>query len=274
MLLHQKLGTRFVSVNGIYLPGNKAINYLRGCCAPIWGYNFDPRFQYSLKGASVLCERKGNLFCLFAAHQLKDSGGERSPDQIFVSLRETGGPLIRGSGCLLFRSSGRFSEYHDVCAMLLPAWLVEKHKDRNALFIKLRNETPEADGSEYAFALGYPHKMAEFVTAEQADGEYGFEEVHINQLRVHGAIGEGRIFDLPYLQLYPGDIVKDICNYDLSGFSGGPVFSIHRRHKTAEFRGMVVTAGKDRIRYVPTDAITEFLDGFSLGEPGGAALSA
>jgi len=165
---------------------------------------------------------------------------------------------------LLYRDNDLLSEQLDICAMVLPSSLVTKNKDNNALFIKMLDNFSDVDGSEYAFALGYPHKIAEYITALQADGEYGLEKVCINQLRVHGFISSDLSFGLPYLELHVGDIVKDMCQHDLSGFSGGPVFSIHRRHKIAELRGIAVTAGMGRIRYIPTHVINEFLDGFNF----------
>ena len=93
----ETIGSRFVSVNGILLPGNDAIERIRGCCTPLWARNADANFPFSFKGSSWLCERKGIHFCVYTGHQMREVKNHRHPKEMFFLLREKGDVLIRGS---------------------------------------------------------------------------------------------------------------------------------------------------------------------------------
>jgi hypothetical protein len=253
-------GTTFVSVNGILLPGNKAVDYVRGCCTPIWGRAADPRFNCEFRGSSVLCELGGNFFCVFTAHQLKTSDRTRMPNEMYLSLGRADGPLVSGSAYLFYENGQEFSDYCDLCALLIAPSTVARHKGASTVFIRVPVFQTELCGREYAFALGYPHRLIEYTISDIECDDIN-DHINMPQLRVRGAI-RSQSCDPPYLSIDAGAVLRDKCYNDLAGFSGGPIFSIHAKHRVVEFRGISVRAGADLIRFIPTPVINAFLRRF------------
>jgi hypothetical protein len=77
------LGARFVSLNGLHLPANTAIQMARRSCAPLWARNHVPAYPFSFRGSSFLYKVKGISYCVFTRHQT--NGYEF--DDISISLR-------------------------------------------------------------------------------------------------------------------------------------------------------------------------------------------
>ncbi len=248
-------------MNGIQLPGNKAVAYLRGCCTPVWAQAALPRFNCHFRGSSFLCERNGEFYCIFTAHQLKDHKRRRTPREIYFSLGKIGGPLVTGKAALFYEEGEEFSDYCDLCALLIEPSTVARHKEVSTVFIKIPDFQTELDGREHAFALGYPHKLVEY-TIGNIEDEIITDRINMHQLRVHGVIRSEKNNDLPYLSIVAGDVLSKRCSNDLDGFSGGPIFSIHAKHRLAEFRGITVRAGTNLIRFIPAPVISEFLNRF------------
>lgn len=264
LLLHTPgvpFASEMVLTNGIYLPAARAIEYLRGCCAPLWARNADENFPFSFRGSSFLCKRHGLHFGVFTAHQVMDNQQERSPEELFFSFRETCSSLLRGSTCIGYTRNDNTSERFDLRAMVIPDELLAEHKDERTYFFDTSDTWSLLDGTEYVFAFGHPSKMTEITTSDEAAEVYKTEGVNLYQLRVDGTLLPQLNHGLPCLKLNVGSVIKYCCDSDLDGFSGGPVFSIHLKYRIVEFRGLITTAGKEHIRFIPAPWVYELLDG-------------
>ena len=146
--------------------------------------------------------------------------------------------------------------------MMIPDSTRIKHQDKKTLFFKAIDYLSDLDGQEYTFAIGYPKNLNEVDISEDDSGVYRISNFELGQLRVDGSVLPTLNCDLPCMKLNVGPVFEYTCARDLDGFSGGPVFSLHPKHKAIEFRGIAVTAGRDHIRFIPASWVNLFLDDF------------
>jgi hypothetical protein len=247
-----RFAPKYVQANGIHLPLFAAIDYLRGCCTPLWGRNADQNFPFSFRGSAFLCKFWGRHFCVFTAHQIFGHKLSRSPEEHFVSLRQLSKTNIRGD--MIFGDT-RF----DLVAMPIAESIIEKNRDEKTLFFEISRSRWQFDGTEYFFAFGYPSKLIDCqIDASDAENcKAG--DCDLYQLTVDGRLSPEFNIGLPCLKLNDGSVLKHCCQENLDGFSGGPIFSIHPENRVVEFRGVATTAGKDQIRFTPAPCVIETL---------------
>jgi hypothetical protein len=239
-----RFAPKYVQANEIHLPLFVAIDYLRGCCTPLWGRNADPNFPLSFKGSAFLCKYRGRYFCVFTEHQIFEHKSLRSPVEYFIALQQVSKMAIRGD--VLFGD-----QRCELAVMAIPKIMIKRNKDEKTLFFELSSSWSEPDGTEYFFAFGYPSKLTDCRIDASDPENCKAGDCDLYQLTVDGWLSPQLNFGLPSLRLNVGSVLKYCCQEDLDGFSGGPIFSIHPENRVVEFRGIATTAGKDVIRFTP-----------------------
>lgn len=236
------IGTRFVSVNGLHLPANQAIAYARGCCTPLWARNRDPAFPFSFRGSAFLHKRHGKHYVIFTHHQTMGW----NMDDMCVSLRRDSRIMQSGKTYIGYIGGAQLHERHDLCAMILADDAVQRNLERGTIFYEpLRAPSSKEADQEIFSALGYPHALSDLTCSDKIEAH------DLSQVRVDGTwIPPKNTDDLHGLHVNIGPIMRERCNGDFCGFSGGPVFSIHARRKAFEFRGIIIR-GKGPLFFAP-----------------------
>jgi hypothetical protein len=246
------LGLRHVSLNGLFLPANLAVQQARRCCVALRTSTDFGAWPITNRGTGVLYAYGGRQFCVFTRHQL---GRDAHPSQ--VVLRLTGKERS-------FYSGGRFVEYtqlkcgpeeHDLCLVELP-WTIERSSGSPLFFAATPPTRMATDGSEIYFAIGYPSKLTQLEVTD--DG--ASEGIALSQVLVWASQLILRRGDLPKLELVPGEVMLPRCSGDYDGFSGGPVFSVNSETRAIELRGIIIRGGIDKLFFASIEWVQKLCD--------------
>ena len=247
------IGSRYTAVNGLHLPANQAVAYLRGCCTPMWARNHISAYPFSFRGSSFLYRRRGQHYAIFTSHQV----GQWKMDDMSISLQHDSKIIQNGSSYIGYSDGAQTHEGYDLCAMVLARAAILRNKDHETLFFNSM-EAPRAEGgdNEHFFALGYPSQLVDLECTDK------IESVDLSQVRVVGSwVAPASSDSLHGLHIQLGMVMAGRCGGNFDGFSGGPVFSIHAARKIIEFRGIVIRGGGPALYFAPTHWIDAMCDG-------------
>lgn len=248
---HAFIGARFVSVNGLHLPADHAIAYVRGCCTPIWARNDDPAFPFSFRGSAFLYRRCGQYLAVFSQHQ---AVGWQF-DDMCVSLRRDCRIMQSGRRYVGYIGGATTHEVHDLCAMVLAEDAVARNLQRGTIFYEPLDATNRQEPDELIMAFGYPHALSDLTCSDKVDAH------DLSQVRIDGAwIPPASANALHGLKVNIGPIMSERCQGDFCGFSGGPVFSVHAGRRALEFRGILIRGGNGVLHYAPSAWIDALCD--------------
>lgn len=244
------LGLRHLSLNGLFLPANLAVQQTRRTCVSLHIVNDDPDWPVSNRGTAFLYWYRGRRFGVFSWHQVKD----RDPEKICVQLTNEGGRLFSGCRITRFRARDSDIEEHDLCAIEFPASIPVD--PAGPLFFNARTTTPPGDGeTEECFCIGYPSTLTEMA------GDYRVEAMSVAQVLVWADEVSRPAKGLHMLRLGgESQVMQPRCQGNYDGFSGGPVFAASTISRAIEFRGTILRGGHDRLFYVPAPWIDRLCD--------------
>jgi hypothetical protein len=247
------LGGDNVSVNGIFLPANFAIQHARRCCVPLHASTGMSSWPVRNLGSGVLYAYRGRQYCVFTRHQLQ---GEIKPWQIHLRLDPGSHALHGGVRYFEFPHPHPLIEEHDLCLLEMP-WTLN-HRPEGPMFIQATPPTSLGDDdAEHYFAVGYPSKLTQMDASEE-DGHN--RHIGLTQVRVQASSLTVSPNDLPTLTLMTGEVMLPRCSGNFDGFSGGPVFGVNRQTASLTLRGIVVRGGIDKVSFVPTDWVQKLCD--------------
>jgi len=233
------MGERYVSFNGVLVPGNSAVHLCRNSVVALHTRTGDLSWPIANRGTGFLYRYRGRQFCLFTRHQIKP---DYHHQQIVIQLILDSDRLYAGGRFFEYATSTDEREECDVCALEVP-WEL----DRSASEVCFFNATScRNSGQKKYFTVGFPHKLAELAGEERSEG------IRIAQVLVWGEAVERDQSGLFVLHLGgESSIMIPRCGGDFSGFSGAPVFSFDRDFKSVAFEGIVNRGGCDKLFFVP-----------------------
>lgn len=233
------LGVRHVLLNGLWLPGNFAVQQCRRMCVPIHLVTGDAAWPLSIRGTGFLYSIFGRQFCIFTKHQL---GRDFEASQVYLKLTDDRDHrTLHGGTCLVEFPKDDDREEYDLCAIEMP-WSVEAGPDTRVFFIARDTVPPSCNEADKFFALGYPS------TLTQMHGVECSERIEMAQVLVWAECVIESASTLPMLKLLEcSEVMSPRCGGNFDGFSGGPVFSVNTRSRAIEFRGIVIRGGRDKL---------------------------
>lgn len=251
--MQEILGSRFASINGIWLPGNRAVDETRRCVVSLHAVSGDENWPTRNLGTAFLYEVLGRRFCVFTRHQVRDIS---NPDLLCVHLSSNRSRLFTGGR--FFQCDG-IREEDDLCILEMPQLPPEAGSDSPSWFRDLGLST-QGDECEKFFTIGYPSKLTEL------SGEDKCEGVALSQVLVWAGSLSLVPGQLPMLRIPPGEVMVPKCEGDYDGFSGAPVFGLSAHQRVIRFLGLVIRGGRDRLFFIPTPHIDQICQ-VALREP-------
>jgi hypothetical protein len=246
------LGLRHVSLNGLLLPANVAVQQARRCCVALHTNTNFESWPIGNRGTGVLYAYGGRQFCIFTRHQLM---GISDPSQVVLRLNGNGRSFFSGGRFVEFPQLECGPEEHDVCLLELPWKIARSHG--SPLFFKATPVTSMAtDGSERYFAIGYPSKL----TQHEVNDEGVSKGIALSQVIVWASQLVLQPDDLPKLQLIPGKVMLPKCSGNYDGFSGGPVFGVNQGTRAIELRGIVIRGGIDKLFFASIEWVQKLCE--------------
>lgn len=253
------LGRRHISLNGIYLPANLAVQQARRSCVPLHASRDNPAWPVRNMGSGVLYTYRGRQFCVFTRHQL---GRDILPSQLYVRLTPGSHALHGGARFIKSPRPHPGLEEHDLCLLEMP-WTVGRTVEGPMFFQATPPTSMEDIDVEIYFAVGYPSTLAKMAMSED---DFRNEHVNLSQVLVWATSLTLRPNDLPMLSLLPGEVMVPKCAGNFDGFSGGPVFGISRRTESLTLRGIIIRGGHDKLFFASTEWAQRLCD-VALTEP-------
>lgn len=238
------LGSRFVSINGVWLPGNQAVGEARRCAVSLHSVTGDENWPTRNLGTAFLYQVMGRRFCVFTRHQVQTVS---DPGSLCIHLSSNRSRLFTGGQ---FVQCDGTREEDDLCALEMPSLPPEFGGD-SPLWFQDQGGSTQRDVCEKFFVVGYPSKLTELSGAEKCDG------VALSQVLVWADSLNLVSGQLPMLSIPPGLVMIPLCGGDYDGFSGAPVFGLSARQRVIRFLGVVVRGGRDRLFFIPTPHIDQ-----------------
>lgn len=240
--MQEILGSRFASINGIWLPANHAINETRRSVVSLHSVTSDQNWPTRNLGTAFLYKISGRRFCVFTRHQVRDVP---NPNHLCVHLSSDRSRLFTGDR---FIECDGMREEDDLCVLEMPLLPPEIGNDA-PLWFQCQGPSTQHDVCEKFFTIGYPSKLTEL------SGEDKCEGVALSQVLVWADSLTSVPGQLPMLSILPGLVMIPRCHGDYDGFSGAPVFGLSARQRIIRFLGLVVRGGRDRLFFIPTQHI-------------------
>jgi len=250
------MGSRFISLNGLHLPANTAVEMVRRACTPLWMRNHDPTFPFTFRGSAFLYSARGVSYCVFTRHQARGY----LLDDVSISLRGDTSIMQNGAKYIGYHDDGA-TERFDLCAMIVPPQTIERYMDRSVMFYEAADVPTDRDADrEHLFAFGYPSKLSRWDCSEK------IHAIDLSQVRVDGDYvpPERSWFGLPGMKINIGEVMGGDCQGDFDGFSGGPVFSIHADYRVIRFEGITMRGGNGSLEFAPASWVARLCDGSRL----------
>jgi hypothetical protein len=247
------MGSRFVSLNGLHLPGNTAVEMVRRACTPLWMRNPDSSFPFSFRGSAFLYRVRGVSYCVFTRHQARGY----ALDDVSISLRDDSSIMQNAATYIGYHDDGT-SERFDLCAMIVPPGTITRHMDRSVMFYEATEVPTDRNADkEHFFAFGYPSKLSRWECSEKT------QTINLSQVRVDGeyVAQDENWYGLPGLKIDVGPVMGVECEGDFDGFSGGPVFSIHVDYRAVRFEGITMRASNSYLLFAPASWVGRLCDG-------------
>jgi hypothetical protein len=252
------LGRRHVSLNGLHLPANLAVQQARRCCVSLHVRTNFAHWPIGNRGSGVLYAYGGRQFCVFTRHQL---GRDACPSQVVLRLTRREDSFYSGGRFVEFPRLCNGPEEHDLCLIELP-WTI-KRTAASPLFFEATSLTSMAtDGSEPYFVIGYPSRLTQFAITDGG----ATEGIAMSQVMVWASNLILQRGNLPKLELLPGKVMLPRCSGDFDGFSGAPVFSVNSDTMAIELRGIVIRGGIDKLFFASIEWVHKLCD-IALSQP-------
>jgi hypothetical protein len=252
------LGRRHVSLNGLFLPANLAVQQARRCCVSLHMRTDFAPWPIGNRGTGVLYAYGGRQFCVFTRHQL---GKDIRPSQVVLRLTPREGSFYSGGRFVEFPRRYNGPEEHDLCLIELP-WTIERSAASPLFFEATPPTSMATDGSEAYFVIGYPSRLTQCAITD--DG--ASQGIAMSQVLVWASELILRRGDLPKLELLPGKVMLPKCSGDFDGFSGGPVFGVNSETTAIELRGIVIRGGIDKLFFASIEWVQKLCD-IALSQP-------
>jgi hypothetical protein len=251
--MREILGSRFASINGIWLPANQAIVEARRSVVSLHSITGDENWPTRNLGTAFLYQALGRRFCVFTRHQVQDVS---SPDHLCVHLSSNRSRLFPGTKYINFYGT---REEDDLCVLEMPR-LPPDLGNGSPLWFQDQGASTARDVCEKFFVIGYPSKLAEL------SGEDRCEGIALSQVLVWSDSLTATPSQLPMLSIPPGLVMLPRCGGDYDGFSGAPVFGLSASQRIIRFLGIVIRGGRDRLFFIPTPHVN-YLCQVALQEP-------
>lgn len=242
--MQEIFGSRFASINGIWLPANQAVSETRRSVVSLHSVTSDENWPTRNLGTAFLYQVLGRRFCVFTRHQIRDVF---SPNHLCIHLSSNRSRLFTGGR---FVQCDGMREEDDLCVLEMPLLPPEFGND-SPLWFQDQGGSTQRDVCEKFFTVGYPSKLTEL------SGEDKCEGVALSQVLVWADSLRLAPGQLPMLGIPPGLVMVPRCGGDYDGFSGAPVFGLSARQRVIRFLGLVVRGGRDRLFFIPTPHIDQ-----------------